>query len=197
MMNVPLFVILLCFLSVTVTVEGLDLTLMSGASGAEVVRAIISKIEDSNSFINFTQKRAAALFMRRMAYVETRDGNQLNTSNRRGIWNVDEHLFRKTQRLGINARIDAAIVRLQEKNPQNYVGPVNWRNLTFDNLSIPLYCGLAVRMLIDLNGTLPLSYLFPSYWNDVFKGGRSSPSQWNDGVVQLSVDEGMSPLNAD
>lgn len=192
-MTVPLFVVLLSTLSIAVRVEGLDLTLKSGASGADVVRAVISKIETSNSFINFTRERAVAIFMRRMAYVETKDGNQ-TSSNGIGIWNINEDLFRRTQHLGINARFDTAIVHLQEKNPQNYVGPVNWRNLTFDNLSIPLYCGLAVRMLIHLNGTLPLNHHFPSYWVNVFKGGRSSPSQWNDGVVQLSMHEGMSPL---
>ena len=192
MMNVTLTLVLLSSLSIAIKVESLDLTLVSGASGADVVRAVISKIEASNSFIQFRPETAAAPFMRRMAYVETRDGNL--TSLNGGIWNVDEGLFRRTQNPGINAQIDLATVRLLENNSQNHIGPVNWRNLTYDSLSIPLYSGPAVRMLIQLDDALPLTHLYPLYRNNVFKGGRSSVSQWKDGVAQLLVYEGMLPL---
>ena len=127
--------------------------------------------------------------MRRMAYVETRDGTSPATSNG-GIWNVDERLFRRIQHLESNTQI---IMRLQEKNSHNHIGPVNWSNLTDENLSIPLYSGLAVRILIHLNGTLPLNnQLHPLYWSNVFESGNSSLDQWNNGVAQLSQHEGMS-----
>lgn len=194
-MNVILTLVLLSSLSIATKVEGLDLTLLSGASGADVVQAVISKIEAFNSFLQFRPEMAAAPFMRRMAYVETRDGNL--TSLNGGIWNVDEGLFRRTQHPGINTQIDLAIMRLREKNSQNHIGPLNWRNLTYDNLSIPLYSGLAVRMLKHLDDALPLTHLYPLYWNNVFKGGRSSLSQWNDGVAQLSVHEGIITSNVE
>jgi hypothetical protein len=190
-MNVMLNLMLLCSLNIVLEVESLDLTLVAGESGASVVRAVISKIETSNSFLPFRSERAVAPFMRRMAYVETRDGN-CSTSLNGGIWNVDEDLFRRTQHLKNNTQLDLLIMRLQEKNSKNYIGSVNWRNLTYENLSIPLYSGLAVRILMHLNGTLPLNtQLHPTYWRNVFKCGNSSLDQWNDGVAQLSQYEGI------
>ena len=184
---------LLCSLSIAIKVESLDLTLVEGASGPNVVRAVISKIEASNGFIPFRPERAIAPFMRRMAYVETRDGNFSKSLNG-GIWTVDERLFRRTQCLENNTQIDLMIMRLQENNFQNYIRPSNWSNLTYESLSIPLYSGVAVRILMHLNGTLPLNaQLHATYWSNVFKSGNSSLNQWNDGVAQLLQHEGTSP----
>ena len=72
MMNyiMKLILVILCSLNIiAVKVESLDLTLVAGASGANVVQAVISKIEASNSFIQFRSERAIAPFMRRMAYI--------------------------------------------------------------------------------------------------------------------------------
>ena len=187
-MDVKLLVLLVSSLGINARVGGVrvDQTIISGAYGVDVVRAVISKIETSNSFINFQSESAVSPFMRTMAYVETRDGN-LTSENGGGIWNVNEALFNSTQS---NVQLDSVIMQLQQENSQNHVGPVNWRSLTYANLSIPLYSGLAVRMLIHLN-RLPVYGMYAAYWNDVFKGSRSNLNQWNDGAHRLTNDEGI------
>ena len=190
-MNGILLVVIVSSLIITMTVgaNGLDRTLESGASGVDVVRAVIAKIETSNTFLDFQPNKTAALFMRTMAYVETRDGNETNSTGG-GIWKIDKALFESTQK---NVELDSVIMKLQLEHPQNYVGPVNWINLTYADLSFPLYSGLAVRMLIHLNGSLPEYSMNAAYWNDVFKGSRSNLNivKWNDGVAHLATYEGM------
>ena len=190
-MNGILLVVIVSSLIITMTAgeNGLDRTLESGASGVDVVRAVISKIETSITFLEFQPNKTAALFMRTMAYVETRDGNETNSTGG-GIWKIDKALFESTQK---NVELDSVIMKLQLEHPQNYVGPVNWINLTYADLSFPLYSGLAVRMLIHLNGSLPEYSMNAAYWNDVFKGSRSNLNivKWNDGVAHLATYEGM------
>ena len=56
----------------------------------------ISKIEAYGRFIDFDSASTSPLFMRVMAYVETRDGAHADP-NGGGIWNVEDALFRSTQ----------------------------------------------------------------------------------------------------
>lgn len=60
------------------------------AKGADVVEAVISKIDASCIFPDFK------LFLRRLAYVESKDGNSLGfLVPRGGIWKVCHTSFKK------------------------------------------------------------------------------------------------------
>ena len=54
--------------------SGYDKTMSPGERGTDVVRAVISKIEAYGRFITFDSASTSPVFMRVMAYVETRDG---------------------------------------------------------------------------------------------------------------------------
>lgn len=156
----------------------------------QFVCSMIIKIEASNDFIKFQPEREAAPFMRTMAFVETRDGTQVNyNANEGGLWNIDQTLFLRTQK---DIQLSSIITRLNNTNDtQNYVGPVNWQSIMYIDLSIPLYSGLAVRMLLQLAGSLPVAPRYPTYWNFHFKGDMSDPNEWNNGLHYLSNNEGM------
>ena len=187
-MNGKDFLHLVLALSITIRVYGLDRTLTPGeqGSGGDVVRAVISKIETTNCTTLLRTELAVAPFMRTMAYVETGDGAQLNAIGG-GIWNVSEANFMRTQN---NPQVPNRFIKcLQQESSQNHIGPLNWTSLTYTNLSIPLYSGLAVRMLVELSSGLPTPPMYPLYWNTVFKNSMSSLSEWNAGASSLADDE--------
>ena len=185
-MNGKGFLQLVFVLSVIVRLNGLDRTLTPGEQGdSDVVRAVISKIETTNCSTLLRTELAVAPFMRTMAYVETEDGEELNEIGG-GIWNVGEANFMRTQN---NDSLRTFINCLQQESSQNHIGPLNWTSLTYTNLSIPLYSGLAVRMLVELSSGLPTPPMYPLYWNTVFKNSMSSLSEWNAGASSLADDE--------
>ena len=193
-MQVQVLMQIVLMSTITVGTDALDLTLVPGEHGVDVVRAVIAKLEASSGFIGFNPETKAASFMRTMAFVETNDGTQSDyNANEGGIWNVDRTLFSRTQMQG-DTRLDSIIRMLNANDTRNYIGPVNWRSILYINLSIPLYSGLAVRMLIQLGGSLPVAPIYPMHWNTYFKSGMSRPSQWNDGLHYLSNNEGMSTM---
>ena len=52
-----------------------DRTIVAGESGADVVQAVLAKLEYSNVFTS-SSDMCETIFMQRMAYVETRDGTE-------------------------------------------------------------------------------------------------------------------------
>lgn len=191
-MNTLLVMVVVSILTVMVRVDAQsDKTLVPGAKGADVVRAVISKIEASSRFINFDAASTSSSFMRAMAYVETRDGTTADP-NRGGIWNVAEDLFRRTQ-TDDDPMLNEIITQLNQDDRQNnYIRPVDWRNLTYNNLSTPLYSGLAVRLLIQLSTVpLPVPAQHSMYWVNTFKAGMQIQRQWDIGRHSLSTEEGM------
>ena len=183
--------VVVSILTVMVTVNAQsDKTLVPEAKGADVVRAVISKIEASSHFINFDPAPTSSSFMRAMAYVETRDGTT-DDPNRGGIWNVAKDLFRRTQ-TDADGMLEIIIMQLNQTHHQNYIGPVDWKNLTYNNLSTPLYSGLAVRLLIQLSTVpLPVPAQHSMYWVDTFnKTGMQIQRQWDFGKHILSMEEG-------
>ena len=174
-----------------------DKTLSPGERGADVVRAVISKIEAYGRFINFDPASTSPVFMRVMAYVETRDGAHADP-NGGGIWNITDTLFNRTQ---CDPLLDEIIMRLKNlSNSENYIRPVDWRSFNYSDLSIPLYSGLAVRLLIHLNSVntyiLGPEEMHAGYWVMHFKTGISNLvdesllRQWNTDKNNLSRTEG-------
>ena len=176
-----------------VSVDGLDSTLASESSGPHVVRAVISKITTSN--ISFLTDEAVAPFMRIMAYVETRDGAEINPEGG-GIWNIDCDQFMEAKN---DLQDDSDIImELAHEHQLNHIGPVHWNNLYYENLSIPLYSGLVARVIIHLKqrSPRPLTILqtndYFSYWNFVFKDRMAQRNQWTTYAENLTriEDEG-------
>ena len=69
-----------------------DLTLMRDAGGADVVRAVSTKMDDTNLFdvSSVGRRPAVELFMRESAYVESMDGTDFSSGVRDGgIWRID------------------------------------------------------------------------------------------------------------
>lgn len=182
--------ILLVFIICTMKVHCLDRTLISGSNGSDVVRAVISKIISSNiSFSNgegITDAGAVAPFMRTMAYVETRDGREHNGG---GIWNISEDVFNDIRYAQIGA-YDNIIMELKQDDIHNHIGPIDWNTIIYENLSIPLYSGLAVRIRMHLNPYSQTDMVYSEeYWSDVFKSGRGDTTRWETDLTNLTSTE--------
>ena len=171
-----------------------DKTLSPGERGADVVRAVISKIEAYGRIINFDSASTSRVFMRVMAYVETRDGAHADP-NGGGIWNVTDTVFDRTQS---DPCLDEIIMQLKNlSSPENYIRSIDWRSLNYSNLSTPFYSGLAVRFIIHLN-TLDIKTRHSSYWIENFKAGMSvveGKRHWDRGENSLSREEGNHNLS--
>ena len=134
------------FLVVSATVVlAVDRTVEVNAVGTDVVRASISKIEDSEIFPS--DKR----LLRRIAYVETTDGESPPSSGNNGdIWNVPLDDFELTQndpdladvRKEIDAKFSAEFLSTNARG---------WEFLTFRDLNRPLWSALAARLLIHIS----------------------------------------------
>ena len=113
----------------------MDLTLQRNAEGADVVRAVQSKLDCSDLFdANTTMERQLyELFIREAAYVESLDGAENSLG---GIWRVSRDIFQKTQRYNSTELFDCIY---------NVFG-INWTNVQYSNLSIPLYSGIAISI---------------------------------------------------
>lgn len=123
-----------------------DRTIVAGESGADVVQAVLTKLEYSNVFTSSSDMRET-IFMQRMAYVETRDGTEpprfptSNGSATGGIWNVSPRVFQST------LSHTSLIQRISHSQFLNYV---NWTSEAQVNLSLPLYSGIAIRLYLSM-----------------------------------------------
>ena len=145
---------LLCATSLT-AVLGVDLTTDEGGSGAEVVLATVAKIESSGIFYS-SDKR----ILRRIAFVETRDGADQLLGPNGGVWNVPMQAFSNIQR-------DPVLAGLRDEINSAFTTELaalrveRWEDLEWRDLTKPLLSGLAARLMISLaverNASLPTS----------------------------------------
>ena len=125
-----------------------DITLGEGVTGTDVVIATVNKIRDSRIFPEDYQ------FLRRMARVESNDGERATTG---GIWHVTRsHAWPKLQSFfrKIDVLKDAQRLQTLVKSAFN----ITWTSVfpTVAELSRPLYSALAVRLYIQArNKTIP------------------------------------------
>ena len=153
-----------------------DRTRQPEAAGTDVVFASVSLIQESEIFPD--DKR----FLRRLAYVETRDGVDINTFRSGyfgGIWQVDEAVFNETLNTDANRELldlYPLILELLE---------VDWALVTWNDLLKPFFSALAARIyLATLTEPIPpVGDLTRQgqYWLDHFS---SNPSD----SVQLYID---------
>jgi hypothetical protein len=171
-----------------------DGTLIPGFSGINVVIAVLEKIDASDVFENSDldwfqrNKDNAKSFLRRMAYVESKDGRQ-NKSG--GIWNIiSENELRNTQ-MYANSTIQGETLRQRIQNSP--VLGFDWMDIKFkDNLSVPLYSGLATMIRLDQalrNGVGRMSESLSDQivlWKTLFNGTDDDDFRWYEAEAHLT-----------
>ena len=121
---------------------GIDETLVKGANGSDVVEAVLSKLDTLEEIFGPDHR-----FMRRLAYVETRDGTEQDEG---GIWGVDApkiQLIRETLNdpaslvySELNEALDLIAVNEHFQDVHSY--------FNIDQMDVPLYSGLAARLFL-------------------------------------------------
>ena len=133
-----------------------------GATGTDVVIATVNRIRDSGIFSDDFQ------FLRRMAYVETRDGETAIEGNG-GIWNVNSEVFRRVQRSLNTLRGFDFTDDIKDAFDFKWFEKV----LTRQDLDVPLYSALTVMLRIHITmGTEIPSELSAqaAIWNVLLNG---------------------------
>lgn len=132
------FLALACTAAIT-TVATQGIIFQDGANGSAVVLLSVSAIQQSGVFGNDND------ILRRIAYVETRDGTLSDTFREGyngGIWAVDENAFLNTKNTRAFARLPAKIQLIEE------FLRINWLEVEWRDLRRPLYSALAARLVI-------------------------------------------------
>ncbi|XP_076438556.1 uncharacterized protein LOC143277563 [Babylonia areolata] len=117
--------------------QSMDMTLTPGTSGAQVVDAVVDKVHAHCLFNN------DRLFLRRLAYVESHDGTDPKTYRQGydgGIWQVDRSMLTATQSCANIIKRECDIIK-QEFG-------IDWTKVTWSQLRIPLYSGLAASLYL-------------------------------------------------
>ena len=142
-------VIVLSVLFGIVHCQGQDLTTQPGTSGNAVVSACISRIEQSGIFTSDNE------MLRRIAYVETNDGNDADTYRsgyHGGIWAVNEDLFNETK----NTASYSALTYLHQEIQSTF--SIQWSSVEWNDLRRPLYSALAARLYFyTVSVSIPIS----------------------------------------
>ena len=132
---------------------------MEGASGSAVVRAVVGRIENANIFPNDNQ------LLRRIAYVESKDGTDNNTYRvgyYGGIWQMNEVGFQGTQNTTSHQGLATILNSIQEQFG------INWSAVCWQDLRKPLYSGLATRLFLsNVPTAIPFASDLPAqgeYW---------------------------------
>ncbi len=142
------------------TAQGVDLTLQREASGSNVVRAAVNRIQ---AVLNIDLQ-----LLRRIAFVESRDGTHTDTYRPEyngGIWQVEEDKFLSTQaNTALNVERHDAI-----REAFN----IDWPSVQWSDLRIPLYSGIAARLfLLNISDTEPIPCDVPgqaAYWRTHYR----------------------------
>ena len=122
------------FTSFVAAIQLDDSVLESGRNGTDVVLLSVAYIERE---VIFAEDNG---LLRRIAYVETRDGfSSLTSGDRGGIWAVGEELFTNTQTSN-----DSDVVRRREQI--KIVFDVDWEAVQWSELNKPFYSALAARL---------------------------------------------------
>ena len=118
-------------------VAGNNLLSQANANGSAVVLEVIGSLQQSGVFGDDNE------MLRRIAYVETRDGTQPSDTGG-GIWAVSESRFLQTQNLQANARLPAKLRQIQ------VAFQIDWLQVQRRDLCEPLYSAIAARLVLYL-----------------------------------------------
>ena len=129
--------------------QQVDLTFESNANGSDVVNAVIAKLDASNIF------GPDHRFLRRLAYVESRDGADIvtfiNSEENSGIWGLEQCKFHLLQRVLLNQTNEGVIVDEKMFNISRYIMlhfHINTSHLHTRFLDKPLLSGLVARLYL-------------------------------------------------
>ena len=139
-------IVILCFvgcLYVGVYAQARDLTLEPDTSGSDVVRAAVAKVlSASRNQTRIFGNRLNYWLLRRIAYVETRDGTAENTYSSAnyhgGIWRVSEEVF---SGIATDSRIQDYRAAVETAFDIRWNETFSWRELRK-----PLYSALATAL---------------------------------------------------
>jgi hypothetical protein len=146
--------------------QATDLTKTAQTKGKDVVEAVVFLIRKTNIFPDDHD------FMRRIAYVESKFGQDSNTYRSGyygGIWQLDETGFNNTKNVASYPTLSANYTRInQEFN-------INWPSVQWSDLEKPLYSGLAARLFLSTIPTaIPGTVLEQAnYWKQYYNKNSS------------------------
>ena len=179
-MKASVLLLLLLISTDSVLSQSVDLTLVPEANGTAVVQACISKLTTSNIFSNDNQ------MLRRIAFVETRDGNNANTyrdNYHGGIWQLSESKFQQTK--SSDSQLLTSITNTFD---------ISWSTVQWMDLRRPLYSAIAARLYFQLiSVSIPLAVDLSgqaSYWVDQYTSNNGSTTNFTTGVNELLALEG-------
>ena len=115
-----------------------EAVLEEGAKGTAVVLLSIAHIQQAAIFPDDNE------MLRRIAYVETRDGSDSDTyseGNYGGIWAVNEDAFENTK------DTSNALLALKHEQIAQQFG-IDWGRVEFSELRKPIYSALAARLVL-------------------------------------------------
>ena len=169
-------------------VGAVDLTMQDDASGADIVQAVIAKLDSSHIF------QSDHRLLRRIAYVESQDGtgSDAHGSFNGGIWAVDEGKFQ--------ALLTAPELTADRTAIRQVLG-IDWTHVTWNDLRKPFYSGLAARLFLsylELTATtnIPLAGDVVGqarFWFDYYysKSGNITVAHFEFQIHELDKKEGM------
>ena len=157
-----------------------DFTLIAGTNGSVIVEASIAKISQSSIFPDNDQQ-----MLRRIAFVETRDGNDSDTySSNGGIWGISESKYIATKNTASN--------QLQQRvQGISTAFGINWFSTSWIDLRKPFYSALAARLyMLVITQSIPLASNINgqgAYWANYFTSSGGTESDYVTAVNQLLV----------
>lgn len=116
-----------------------EILLQEMANGSAVVLLTIVRLQQTGIFADDNE------LLRRIAYVETRDGTASNTYRQGydgGIWAVDQPTFLDTQNVYSRPRLRAKLVQI--RNEFN----ISWNSTNWRDLRKPLFSAIAARLVM-------------------------------------------------
>ena len=157
--------------------QGVDRTLVPEASGADVVRATVNKIQD----VFGTDDHQ---FLRRIAFVESKDGTDSSTYRsgyHGGIWQVDEVEFLGTQDNASN--LTQGYKMISEAFGIDWPTTVRW-----NDLRIPLYSAIAARLiLLNISEAIPCDIRGQAmYWQTRYNRYDAAANNFSTGIADLN-----------
>ena len=167
-----------------VSAQGQDLTIQAGANGTSVVAACVSRIQQSEIFSSDNE------LLRRIAYVETNDGNDADTYRDGydgGIWAVNQNLLQSTQ----NTASYSVLINLHQQIETSF--SIEWSAVQWSDLRKPLYSALAARLYFyTVSTSIPISSNIQSqatYWATYYNT-QGSTSDFVTLVSELEAQDG-------
>ena len=187
MLSLPLLVVTIAVilpvsLGTNNTICAVDLTLQAEAGGTAVVDACIDKISTSGIFTSNDQQ-----MLRRIAYVETRDGTNSSTysdpNNDGGIWQLSSTKFTATKNTS-NPAISSLIIDIISTHFN-----ITWTTTQWSDLRKPFFSAIAARLYLEvITASIPLASQVSSqgsYWVNYYTSSGGTQSDYVDAVNDL------------